>query len=228
MIIGSVFNRLTVIAFSSRNSRGYMRYICQCSCGKIVNTPTRSKLITGHTKSCGCLKNETMSKNMSKYKNKGRRIEYGCWRNMKERCTNLEHPSFPRYGGRGIKVCDRWLKSFDNFYEDMGEKPFKEANLDRVDNNGDYEPDNCRWTTPFENTMNRECSNNDNRNIYTRSTGYYAQVERTLNKKTYKRFSYVVNTIQEAKSIRDLWLKEFDENKEIWFYNTVNNLYRKG
>jgi len=89
------------------------------------------------------------------YKNKARHglaksPEFNTWGNMKRRCNNPNHPDYPNWGGRGIKVCDRWMESFLNFYEDMGPRPSKEYSLDRINNNGNYEPTNCRWATIFE------------------------------------------------------------------------------
>lgn len=81
--------------------------------------------------------------------------EYYAWDNMKRRCLKENHKDYPGYGKRGITVCDRWRYSFVNFYEDMGNKPFIEAQIDRIDNNGDYEPCNCRWTSAATNTRNR-------------------------------------------------------------------------
>jgi hypothetical protein len=75
------------------------------------------------------------------------------WENMRNRCLKKENPSFHRYGGRGIKICDRWLNSFENFYADMGDRP-EGMEIDRRNNDGNYEPDNCRWATPRENTRN--------------------------------------------------------------------------
>lgn len=80
---------------------------------------------------------------------------YDCWVAMKARCNNPKHPMYQYYGGRGIKVCDRWINSFDNFLEDMGMKQNQELTLDRIDVNGNYEPDNCRWTTIQEQQKNR-------------------------------------------------------------------------
>lgn len=86
--------------------------------------------------------------------------EYRAWKNMKTRCNNSNYHSYHRYGGRGIKVCSRWNDSFINFYEDMGDAPSKNHQLDRIDNNRDYSPDNCHWVTPKENSNNRKKYNN--------------------------------------------------------------------
>jgi hypothetical protein len=87
--------------------------------------------------------------------------EYLAWRNMKKRIFNINHPKYPRYGGRGIKICDRWLESFENFLEDMGPKSSQELQLERNNNDGNYEPSNCRWAFRWEqmNNTRRNISN---------------------------------------------------------------------
>lgn len=81
--------------------------------------------------------------------------EYGVWRAMLRRCSSPKDRYYHRYGGRGISVCDRWLHSFTAFIEDLGPRPFPDAQLDRIDNDGNYEPGNCRWVTRKENCANR-------------------------------------------------------------------------
>jgi hypothetical protein len=148
-LTGNIYGRLTVIKQDEdRHVLGKTRYWwCCCECGKIKSI-NGSSLKSGKILSCGCLKNKH-----GKYKT----TEYHTWGNMLDRCININSLLYKSYGGRGIKVCNRWKgkKGFINFLEDLGKKPSSKHQLDRIDNDGNYEPKNCRWVTPKENTRNK-------------------------------------------------------------------------
>jgi hypothetical protein len=151
---GKKFGRLTLI--EANRLEKILRYNCLCDCGKTC-VVRRCALVSGHTQSCGCYRIErvidTMSiQNGNTIKNKP---EYDAWRHAIYRCYNPKHKRYMDYGGRWIKVCDRWLESFENFLEDMGKRPSKNHSLDRVINDGNYEPSNCRWATPKQQAGNR-------------------------------------------------------------------------
>lgn len=123
-------------------------WICRCDCGntKIIS---QGNLRAGTTRSCGrqCKKKEILRIRYF--------TEYQCWQNLKGRCLNKNVKNYPSYGGRGIKVCERWMNSFKNFLDDMGSKPSKSHSIDRVNNDGNYEPNNCRWATSKEQAGNK-------------------------------------------------------------------------
>lgn len=123
--------------------------VCDCGGSNIVAT---QNMTNGTTKSCGCLRKEITSE---KFKTHGKHGSptWRSWSSMKSRCTNPNVTQYDLYGGRGIKICDRWDK-FENFIEDMGERP-EGKSLDRIDVNGDYEPKNCRWATKKEQAQNK-------------------------------------------------------------------------
>jgi hypothetical protein len=124
------------------------RFLCKCDCGneKVV---ILSNLNNGSTKSCGCLNKEVASNRLKKHGDSGS-PEHKTWKAMKQRCDNPKGNRWMHYGGRGIKVCDRWINSYENFILDMGRKPGPEYSIDRINVDGNYEPSNCKWATPKE------------------------------------------------------------------------------
>jgi len=163
-IVGQKFNRLVVIEFS-RTIRETSFYLCQCDCGTKKEI-RYSNLLNGVTQSCGCLRNERVSAAKKKHGKTGT-VEYKTWSSMIERCTNPNHSRYADYGGRGIVVCSQWLgpQGFINFFSDMGPRPGSEYSIDRINNSGNYEPNNCRWAT------RKEQNNNYRQNRYVEING---------------------------------------------------------
>lgn len=158
-LTGKKFNRLTVIKragskyFPSGQSKPL--YLCKCECGNEI-TVLGSNLTKGNTKSCGCLALNVRTK----HKHWGDKV-YKCWDNMRSRCHNPKATGYKYWGGRGIKVCDEWRDDFKAFYKYVSKLPhFMEEgySLDRIDVNGNYEPNNVRWATAKEQTNNRRCT----------------------------------------------------------------------
>lgn len=151
---GQVFGRLTVIEkFRSRNGR--VSWLCRCECGKLHEAVSHA-LTSGHTKSCGCWREERNASTQPTHGHASRKTglspTYQSWRGMRTRCTNPNVKSYRDYGARGVCICDRW-KEFENFLADMGERP-PGTTLDREDNSKGYEPSNCRWATRVEQNSN--------------------------------------------------------------------------
>lgn len=158
-LVGRIISWYLVLERAPKGKSYDARYICMCKCGA-VKTVYATSLMSGQTRSCGCYIKCVMSnrgfrsgiRRPSKYE---KMREYHSWVGAKGRCKNPNNPKYYRYAGRGIKVCDRWDKSFENFLQDMGPCP-PGCSLDRVNNDGDYEPSNCRWANPNVQANNRK------------------------------------------------------------------------
>jgi len=167
-LIGTRFGRLLVKELAPKLRSGAQlktRWACQCDCGTVV-TVSASELRVGCTQSCGCLQRERAVEARTVHgespRNSAKEPEYIAWRNMISRCQNPNRKDFKHYGGRGIIVCSRWLIGEDGihpylcFLADMKRRPSPEHSIDRYpDNDGNYEPDNCRWATQFQQVHNR-------------------------------------------------------------------------
>lgn len=155
-LIGKRFGKLVVIEYLGVYNKN-SKWKCQCDCGAIT-FPFGNNLKKGNTLSCpecgNVRQGRKMLRNINGFKH-GKHLDriYIAWHNMKARCYQLSCSEYENYGGRGITVCDRWM-NFENFYKDMGDPP-KGKSLDRIDNDGNYEPGNCKWSTPKEQANNR-------------------------------------------------------------------------
>ncbi len=162
-ISGHRFGRLTALRRSGSTRRGRAIWLCLCECGR-RRLVTLSNLRCGSTRSCGCLRQEKCAvigsivgpETVHGHARRGAESpEYRSWQAMKNRCTNKRLKAWKNYGGRGISVCARWANSFENFLSDMGPRP-EGTSLDRFpDNDGNYEPGNCRWATRKQQQANK-------------------------------------------------------------------------
>jgi hypothetical protein len=162
---GQMFGDLTVLMRDMSAVGKDAKWLCECTCGSKA-VIRGSEMVRGRTKSCGCLRARANSARRPQLVLHGRGIRrpgvpinptYGTWLSAKRRCQNRNHPRYSAYGGRGIRMDDRWFVSFLQFLADMGERP-EGRTLDRKNVNGNYEPGNCRWATSAEQAANRQSS----------------------------------------------------------------------
>lgn len=208
-IVGQRFGRLVVQAYVGKS---HWRCLCDCGNESIVYT---TKLGAGQTRSCGCLIRDVTRARSLKHGHSHRdklTREYSAWVNMRQRCINPNVRQYPNYGGRGIKVCDRW-EVFENFLADMGAQP-SGLTLDRIDVDGDYEPDNCRWADMTTQENNRT---NNHRLTFNGETLGVTEWERrtTISRHTLLKRERLGLPIEEIFTKRDTRFKPGWANKNV-------------
>lgn len=178
-LTGKKFGRLTAIYYQkhqTKTGRFRSKWLWQCDCGKTTLVETY-KVTSGHTSSCGCLLKEVISRTAAEGKFHkhmlARTKEYKSWESMLRRCNNPTDKRYHNYGGRGIKVCERWY-SVENFYTDMGKRPAG-TTLGRIDNDKGYSPENCRWETQAQQQNNKSTNTTLTLNGEIKNLGQWAK-----------------------------------------------------
>lgn len=197
---GQILGKWTVLKKSAETKNGYVRWTCRCECGTERDVIGKY-LKSGKSSSCGCIRKPyKKAKRQGVFKTKT--VEYHVWTRMRDRCFNPNTPKFKHYGGRGITICERW-NSFENFLEDMGERPTNRHSIERKDVNGNYEPSNCIWTTQTVQSRNQRIRTDNSTGISGVSWNKKLQKYRVKINVNRKSISLgCVNTVEEATKLR--------------------------
>ena len=171
-LTGIRFTKLVAIRLHGTNHNKHRVWECLCDCGKTVY-PTAQGLYSGKTKSCGCWRPERPAKHGFTRRTARVSSTYYCWTAMRDRCNNANNPAYTTFGGRGIKVCDRW-DEFPNFLTDMGERP-QGLQIERIDKDGNFQPGNCKWATVSEKGFNKRTNTKYTVRSITKSFGQWAE-----------------------------------------------------
>lgn len=159
-LTGRKFGRIRVVSFAGKfgnRPRSFWNCVCDCGNHKVINGG--SLPCKNGTRSCGCIGRESTSKR-SRTHGMTRTPTWVSWQSIIQRCYDPKSSNYPRYGSRGIRMCERWRNSFESFLEDVGIRPSLKHSIDRINNDGNYEPENCRWSTDREQSRNRSTNKN--------------------------------------------------------------------
>lgn len=171
LIVGHSYGRWLIIGLRD----GALIARCACGVQRTLTAAQTWNVFYGHSRSCGCLSREKLPLARRKHGESQKTPEYQAWTTMKGRCNNPKSPRFKYYGARGIRVCDQWLADFASFLSDMGRRPSQKHSIDRIDNDGPYSPENCRWATQTEQLQNTRHNNNLTFNGRTQSVTKWAR-----------------------------------------------------
>lgn len=208
--VGEVYNGIEILEFSHVDKNGKRKFKVKCPYCNEKFITLGTTIVNGRTKSCGCLKRKLASERFKKHGYSGTHL-HNVWKGIKSRCRDKSYHAYDRYGGRNIKVCDEWDKDFMKFYNDMAPSYFEGAELDRINNNDDYKPSNCRWVTHKENSNNRAKYKNNSgyTGVHFGKKNQTYQVNLSHNRKIIYIGSY--KTLEEAVNARKQFIIDFNK-----------------